>query len=160
MRKRAFWPLIVSLLVLATSLECSLVTRAFHNGELPAPTPAPPPDNAGQIDASTEFALEGTWVSDTDTGFGTTMHTELILEYDGTFSQQVTAGSLLTYDTGEYAVGDGFIHFVVHNHQPQEYNGQPLTWLTSFTYEYAFVDEDTLSFEDRVAGVAWLAYRQ
>ncbi|MDD5368300.1 MAG: hypothetical protein PHQ40_04390 [Anaerolineaceae bacterium] len=122
--------------------------------------PVVPPVDNGDQNAAPDYQLEGTWISQTDTGFGTVMDTELILEYTGTFSQLVTAGSLMTLDTGIYEVGDGFIRFVVENHEPKEYNGQAMSWATGFTYFYYFVDEDTISFEDHISGNSWLAYRE
>jgi hypothetical protein len=107
-----------------------------------------------------EGNLAGIWAADTDTGFGTTMHTELVLEYTGTFSQQVTAGSLMTLDTGTFVVGDGFIRFTCTHHEPTEYKGQPMNWLTGWTYYYTFIDADTVQFEDKIAKATWLMYRQ
>jgi len=118
-----------------------------------------PPVDPGQ-NAPPEYKLPGIWVSDTDTGYGTIMHTELILEYTGTFSQQVTAGSLMTWDVGVYEVGDGFIRFVVENHEPKEYMGRTMSWLTGFTYFYTFVDQNTILLEDHISGNSWYAFRE
>jgi hypothetical protein len=118
------------------------------------------PDDDRQGDENIVVKLPGTWVADTDTGFGTTMHTELILEYTGTFSQMVTAGSLMTLDTGTYDVRDGWIRFSVTHHEPTEYKGQPQNWLTGWTYYYSFIDADTVEFTDKIAGSTWQMHRK
>lgn len=169
--------LIIALLVCST-LGCSLVSSIFSpdrqdNDAAPVnpqdeQVPADPGQAAGdELVQGAEpeqgvinGSLPGIWVSDTDTGYGTTMHTELVLEYTGTFSQTVTAGSLMTWDVGTYAVGNGFIRFVVENHEPKEYLGQTMSWATGFTYYYTFIDEDTLLLEDRLIDTSWYAYRQ
>jgi hypothetical protein len=163
------WTLI-GLLVLVSGPGCATVGRIFHSAQNANPAVEPnvqPQPNVpdvgnqpGQNLENGEYNLAGTWESATDTGFGTTMYTELILEYTGTFSQQVTVADLLTYDTGEYFVGEDFIRFEVKNHEPKEYKGQPLNWLTGFTYYYTFIDEDTLQLEDKISGNTWLAYRK
>jgi hypothetical protein len=173
---------LTAILLAFTSLNCSLVTSVLDPGDRadrntqpeverqqdlpdpnraanPDPVDQPPPDDPGW-DYPDSFYLEGIWVSDTDTGYGTIMHTELILEYTGTFSQQVTAGSLMTWDVGTYEVGDGFIRFVVEDHEPKEYLDQTMSWLTGFTYYYEFVDDDTIIFEDHISGNSWYAYRE
>jgi hypothetical protein len=93
------------------------------------------------------------------TGYGV-LSTQLILEPTKKFSQQAVLGPLLTYDVGTYQVGEGFIHFVVQDHEPKEYNGQKMTWLTSWTYFYTVVDENTMTFEDRVARSSWTVRRR
>ena len=105
------------------------------------------------------FDLTGIWESYDQTSAGP-VSTELILEQTGTFSQTVTWGDLMTLETGTYVVGDGFIHFVVENHQPQSYQGQPMSWVDSFTYFFTPVDADTMGLEDHVAGTQWTVYRQ
>lgn len=65
----------------------------------------------------------------------------------------------MTCDVGTYQVGEGSIHFVVQDHEPKEYNGSRMKWLTSWTYFYAFVDENTMTFEDWVAGSRWAVHR-
>ncbi len=177
MRAKKIWPILLSLLLLISSLQCAAVTRLFSPGEQPENRdqgqPQPIPNNEGQANPQPQpfdegeiggdqpdYKLEGIWVSDTDTGYGTTMHTELVLEYTGTFSQQVTAGSLMTLDTGTYDVGDGWIRFTVTHHEPTEYKGKELNWMTGWTYYYTFIDENTVEFEDRLLGASWYAYRQ
>ena len=96
-------------------------------------------------------------VKSTDYGL---VSAELILEPTGAFSQQVTLGSLLTCDVGTYVVGDGFIHFTVTGHQPGEYAGKEMHWLTSFTYFYTPIDVNSMQLADRVAGTQWTMYRQ
>jgi hypothetical protein len=85
---------------------------------------------------------------------------ELVLKDDGTFSRTVTWGGLMTWDIGLYEVGGGFIHFAVQDHEPKEYLGQPLSYVTSFTYFYTFVDNDHVVFEDHLINTQWDMYRQ
>jgi len=103
----------------------------------PQPVPLDNPNPPAQ------FKLTGIWESQTQTAYGV-VYSQLILELTRTFSQQVTLGNLLTYDVGRYEVGDGFIHFVVENHEPKEYLGKQMSWLTSFTYFYTPIDENSM----------------
>ena len=155
-------------LLLLSSVACNLLAPRGRPTTQPQAQPANPqpapdnpdlPDDLANPDDNGDFTLEGTWVSETDTQLGV-MDTELILEYTGTFSQQVTLGDLLTYDVGTYAVGDGFIRFIVEKHEPKTYKGQEMHWLTSFTYYYTVVDADTMVFEDRIAGTRWTVHRK
>jgi hypothetical protein len=66
----------------------------------------------------------------------------------------------MTYDTGTYEVGEGYIHFTVEDHEPKVYQGKEMTWMHSFTYFYQFVDENTIQFEDRVIHTTWTATRR
>ena len=106
-----------------------------------------------------EFQLEGIWEAQVDTDYGT-VYSELILEHTGTFSQQVVLNDLMTYDTGAYQVGDGFIHFTVTNHEPKVYKGKQMTWVNSFTYFYTPVDANSMILEDHIAGTRWTVYRK
>jgi hypothetical protein len=160
MKRRSLLFISLSLIVVFTSIQCSLVSKIINPNSAPVPPLNVNPDQQGNPGQQNQFKLTGIWESQTDTGFGTTMYAELILEPTGTFSQQVTVADLMTLDTGSYAVGDSFIRFVVTNHEPKEYKGQPMNWLTSFTYYYSVVDANTVIFEDRVAGSQWYAYRQ
>jgi hypothetical protein len=85
---------------------------------------------------------------------------ELLLQDNGQFSQTVRWNGLMTYDVGLYEVGDGFIHFAVQDHEPKEYQGQPLSYPTSFTYFYRWVGADHVVFEDHIVNTEWDAYRQ
>jgi hypothetical protein len=84
----------------------------------------------------------------------------LILEHTRTFSQQVVLNDLMTYDTGTYQVGDGFIHFAVTNHEPKVYKGKQMTWVNSFTYFYTPVDANSMILEDHIMGTRWTVYRK
>jgi hypothetical protein len=171
MKSRTIWPILICALLIVSSVQCAAATRFFspgtqeQNREDNQPQPAPENDaeplDQGDFEGDPFGGdLEGMWTADTDTGYGTTMHTELVLEYTGTFSQQVTAGSLMTLDTGTYEVGDGFIRFTCTHHEPTEYKGRPMQWQTGWTYYYSFIDEDTVQFEDKIAGATWLMYRE
>ena len=177
MRNRRGLVILFSLLVLIFGMQCSLLSirgkAKTQPGVQPQPVNPQPaaPDNPVQPDnpnlpgdnnnqnGAGPIQIAGMWESQTDTQLGT-MVTELILEHTGTFSQQVTLGDLLTYDVGTYAVGEGFIRFIVENHEPKTYKGQQMHWLTSFTYFYTVVDSDTMIFEDRVAGTQWTVHRR
>jgi len=88
------------------------------------------------------------------------MNTQLILDDKKKFSQQAVLNDLMTYDVGAYQTGEGYIHFVVEDHEPKFYHGQPMTWLKSWTYFYTVVDENSMTFEDRIARTSWTVYRQ
>jgi hypothetical protein len=134
----------------------------FNNGN-PPDNQVPPANNVNPADNNPNnagrFQLEGTWGSQSDTQYGVVNYA-LILEHTGTFSQQVILNDLLTYDVGTYAVGDGFIRFIVENHEPKTYKGQDMHWLTSFTYFYTVLDAGSMSLEDRVGGTRWTVYRR
>jgi hypothetical protein len=131
------------------------------------PEPLVPPENIPPENQNppenqkppAQFKLTGIWESQTNTDFGI-VYTELILEPTKTFSQQVVLNDLMTYDVGTYEDGEGFIHFVVEDHQPKEYKGQPMHWVTSFTYFYTVVDENTMILEDRIIGTRWTINRR
>jgi hypothetical protein len=119
-------------------------------------------DNPVQQDnppPAAQFQLEGIWEAQVETDYGT-VYSELILEHTRTFSQQVVLGDLMTYDTGTYQVGDGFIHFAVTNHEPKVYKGKDMTWVNSFTYFYTPVDANSMTLEDHIAGTRWTVYRK
>jgi hypothetical protein len=105
-----------------------------------------------------QFEWAGVWRSQVQTTYGI-MNTELILEPTNKFSQQAFLNNYMTYDVGTYQVGEGFLHFVVGDHEPKVYLGKPLTWVTSWTYFYTVVDQDTVIFEDRVIRSKWTVYR-
>ncbi len=125
----------------------------------PVPEQQPIPDTGGQPGAPAPFKVTGIWTSQVSTEYGT-VFTQLILEPTGTFSQQVVLGSLMTYDVGTYVVGEGYIHFTVTDHEPKEYQGKPMHWVTSFTYFFTAVDPDTMQVLDRITGNQWTMHRQ
>jgi hypothetical protein len=165
--------ILFGILLLLAGMACSLLPSGDRTNPQPVnPQPVPPnnqappannvnpPENNNNNPNNTaQFQLEGTWGSQTDTQYGVVNY-ELILEHTRTFSQQVILGDLLTYDVGTYAVGDGFIRFIVENHEPKTYKGKDMHWLTSFTYFYTVVDAGSMIFEDRIAGTQWTVYRR
>jgi hypothetical protein len=86
---------------------------------------------------------------------------ELLLTPEKTFSQAIYWNGLMTYDTGIYDTGEGFVHFAVQQHQPVVYgpNGSPMAYVTSFTYFYTFVDDNHVVFSDHIVNTSWDAYR-
>ena len=174
MRSRAHLLLFLSILLLMSSLGCRLVASIFQPDqpvqpiqpvEIPPPNDQLPepliePENLPDPELPVDFQLAGIWEAEVDTGYGSTLYFELILEHTGTFSQQVLLGDLMTYDVGTYVVGDGFIHFMVENHEPKVYKGKDMTWVNSFTYFYTVVDGDTLTFEDHIQDSTWTVYRR
>jgi hypothetical protein len=121
----------------------------------PGQPPAGP--NSGMARPA-QFRLEGIWNSQVQTAYGA-MTTQLILQPGGKFSQQSVMGPYMTYDVGTYTVGEGYIHFNVQDHEPKMYNGQQMHWITSWTYFYTIVNENAMTFEDRVANSRWTVYR-
>jgi hypothetical protein len=105
-----------------------------------------------------QFQLSGIWNSQVQTQYGV-MKTELILDDAKKFSQQAFLGYLMTYDVGTYQTGDGYIHFVVQDHEPKMYNGEKMTWIASWTYFYTVEDDNTMVFEDRIAHSRWTVKR-
>jgi hypothetical protein len=120
--------------------------------------PQPPPGEA-KTPPVDQSQIPGIWSSQVQTAYGP-MRTVLVLDLTKKFSQQSTLGYLMTYDVGTYEVGDGYIHFVVQDHEPKVYNGQPMTWLKSWTYLYTVTDANTMIFEDRVAQSRWTVHRE
>lgn len=104
--------------------------------------------------------LVGLWNWNVSNPIGGPTLGELILQADGQFSQTISWNNLMTYDAGTYEAGAGFLHFAVQDHQPTEYNGQPLTWPTSFTYFFTIVTADHIVLEDRIVNTQWDAYRE
>ena len=103
--------------------------------------------------------IVGIWASQQQTAYGT-IYTQVILERTGTYSMQAWWSDLLTYETGTYQVGDGFIHFMLTNYEPKIYKGRwmsrPMTW----TAWYTIVDQNTMEWEDRIVKSRWTVYRQ
>jgi hypothetical protein len=117
-----------------------------------------PDQNQGKQPDGEDFDIIGIWESQVDTGQGT-VSTQLILERTGTFSQVVTWNDLMTLDTGEYNIVGNAIHFTVTHHEPTEYKGQSLTWVTSFTYFVAPIDATSMNVEDRIINTSWTMYK-
>jgi hypothetical protein len=184
MKSKRIWLLAFCAAFLALGMACLLTGKtqpqpsAPQNNPVPQPLPQNnnPPDNnpsdnnppdvnppqpapLENQNPPAQFKLTGIWESQTQTAYGM-VYSELILEPTKTFSQQVTLGNLLTYDVGRYEVGDGFIHFVVEDHEPKEYLGKKMSWLTSFTYFYTPIDENSMLLEDHVAGTQWTMIRR
>jgi hypothetical protein len=112
-----------------------------------------------QTAAPSQFEVAGIWNSEVQTVYGM-MQTQLILDLAKKFSQQAFLGAFMTYDIGTYTLGEGYLHFAVQDHEPKTYNGQPMTWLKSWTCFYTVVDANTMTFEDRIANSRWTVYRQ
>ncbi|MBI4672123.1 MAG: hypothetical protein HY741_10715 [Chloroflexi bacterium] len=114
----------------------------------------PPPDTApGAID------LVGIWTSAETTQYGT-VYAETILERNNNYSHQVRWGDLMTYEVGVYQAGDGFIHFSVQDYQPKEYKGTALSRPLSWTVYFTVVDENTMTWEDRIMNTRWQVHRR
>ncbi len=105
-----------------------------------------------------QFQLAGIWNSQVETQYGV-MRTELILDDAKNFSQQAFLDWMMTYDVGTYQVGEGYIHFNARDHEPKEYNGKKMAWITSWTYLYTVVDDNTMTFEDRITHGRWTVKR-
>jgi hypothetical protein len=179
MKLRRIWLTGYCVFLLLFSVQCQLIRLPTNQQQSPDNQPAiqqprpiennqpqpepldnnPPfqPQDNPQPDG--QFRLEGIWEAQVDTEFGT-VYSELILEPTRTFSQQVLFNDLMTYDTGTYQVGQGFIHFAVENHEPKVYKGQEMTWVNSFTYFYTPVDANSMILEDRIASTRWTVYRK
>ena len=111
-----------------------------------------PPALAGQ------FQIFGIWKSAVNTIYGT-MYTELVLQPNKKFSQTAVLNNLMTWDIGTVELGDGYVHFLVQDHEPKVYNGKQMSWAKSFTYFYTVVDENTIACEDRVVNTRWTMHR-
>jgi hypothetical protein len=117
-----------------------------------------PDQNQGNQPDFGDFDIVGIWESQVDTDVGT-VSTSLILERTGTFSQVATWNDLMTLDTGEYNIVGNAIHFTVTHHEPTEYKGQPLTWVTSFTYFVTPIDATSMYVEDHIMNTSWTMYK-
>jgi hypothetical protein len=102
----------------------------------------------------------GVWKSTTDTIYGQ-LNVELILKPDKHFSQLSTMNGLMAFDEGtiEIIEKENFIHFVVTDHEPKEYNGVKIKWLESWGYFYKVIDKDSMEFEDKIAKQRWIVRR-
>jgi hypothetical protein len=134
-----------------------LLGRRATPADIGVPEPQPPPGEKA-TPTPDRSPVCGIWSSEVQTAYGP-MKTVLVLDAAKKFSQQSTLGYLMTYDVGTYEVGDGYIHFVVQDHEPKVYNGQPMTWLKSWTYLYTVTDANTMIFEDRIAQSRWTVHR-
>ena len=177
MKKRMVWTLVFCLVLIFASVQCQLLFPASHSGTNNQQGNQPINNQQGnnqqennqqennnlqgdnQDPGLMDFDLTGIWELTTSTANGD-VYSELILENTGTFSQQVTWGDMMTYDTGTYVVMDGFIHFYVDHHEPQYYQGQPMSYVTSFSYYYTPYDANTMLFEDHTMGTSWWVYRE
>jgi hypothetical protein len=102
--------------------------------------------------------LLGVWRSQVSTALGTGA-SETILMPNGKFSKTFRCGNLITWDTGTYSVGEGYIHFEITDHEPKVYNGKRMTWVKSETVFFKFVDQDRIQCHDRITGASWEAVR-
>lgn len=114
----------------------------------PLPNPAP-----GAID------VVGIWTSEETTPYGT-VYAETILQRNNNYSHQVRWNDLMTYETGVYQVGDGFIHFNVQDYQPKTYKGTDLSRPLSWTVYFTVVDANTMVWEDRIMNTRWQVHRR
>jgi hypothetical protein len=117
----------------------------------------PPQDQENQPGIQ-DFSVVGIWESQIDTDRGL-VSTQLVLEHTGTFSQAVTWNGLMTLDTGVYTIIGNAVHFTVTHHEPTEYMGQPLSWVTSFTYFVTPVDATTMQVEDHIMKTSWTMHK-
>jgi hypothetical protein len=155
----------------AVSLACNFVTgnrqpvqqdqqnqQQHQQQDQPPDLNLQPDQNQGTQPDVEDFDIVGIWESQVDTDQGT-VSTQLILEHTGTFSQAVTWNDLMALDTGEYNIVGNAIHFTVTHHEPTEYMGQPLTWVTSFTYFVTPIDATSMIVEDHIMDTSWTMYK-
>jgi hypothetical protein len=104
--------------------------------------------------------LFGVWKTTASTIYGQ-LTVELILKPDKHFSQLSTMNGLMAFDEGtiEIVEKENFIHFVVTDHEPKQYNGVEITWLKSWGYFYKVLDKDRMEFEDRIVKERWTVHR-
>lgn len=102
--------------------------------------------------------LAGIWKSKIKTPYGPAF-VEVILKRNGKFSKTVKWRGLMTYDTGTYKVGKGFIHFTIKDHEPKYYKGVRQHWVKSETIFFRMVNRNKLICEDRIFKTKWVAYR-
>ncbi len=76
--------------------------------------------------------LVGVWQAHFSTPLGPAV-SQTILMPDGSFTKTVRAGGMMTWDAGMYSVGQGYIHFYIHDHEPKIYKGVRMHWVTSET---------------------------
>lgn len=102
--------------------------------------------------------LVGVWQAHFSTPLGPAV-SQTILMPDGGFTKTVRAGGMMTWDAGMYSVGQGYIHFYIHDHEPKIYKGVRMHWVTSETVFFHMTGPDRMICEDRVTGNRWQAYR-
>jgi len=117
-----------------------------------------PDQNQGDPPDDGVFDIVGIWDSQVDTSQGL-VSTRLILEHTGTFSQTVTWNGLMTLDTGEYNIIGNAVHFTVTHHEPTEFQGQPMSWVASFTYFVTPIDATSMMVEDHIMNTNWTMYK-
>ncbi|MCX6064740.1 MAG: hypothetical protein NT121_03165 [Chloroflexi bacterium] len=117
-----------------------------------------PDQNQGNQPNNGAFDIVGIWDSQVETSQGT-VSTRLILEHTGTFSQTVTWNGLMTLDTGEYNIIGNAVHFTVTHHEPTEFQDQPMSWVTSFTYFVTPIDATSMQVEDHIMNTSWTMYK-
>lgn len=105
------------------------------------------------------FNLVGIWEAQIPTDYGG-MFTQMILQPNGSYSYQVVLGDLMTWETGFYETGPGYIHFALQNYGPTTYKGTELSRPMSWSVFYTVVDADTMVWEDRVLGSRWTVHRR
>jgi hypothetical protein len=124
------------------------------------PQQAPPAQPAWPQQAPpVSFNLVGIWEAQIPTEYGI-MYTQMILQPNGSYSYQVILGDLMTWETGFYEVGSGYIHFTLQNYGPTTYKGTELSRPMSWSVFYTVVDADTMVWEDRVLGSQWTVRRR
>ena len=103
-------------------------------------------------------SLVGLWRSHIPTQWGQ-IACEVIFFPNGSFSKACVLGSLMTRDTGQYTVGEGFVHFNITDHEPKTYMNKPMTWAKSETWFFKFEGANRVIFADRITRQRWTAYR-
>ncbi len=126
-------------------------------GQPQAPPQLQPP--VPQRPAPAAISLPGIWESQTMTGYGV-IYSQMILQPNNSYSYQVVLGDLVTWETGIYEAGEGFVHFSVLDYEPKVYKGTVMSRPTSWTVFYTVVDENTMIWEDRVLGTQWTVHRR
>lgn len=121
--------------------------------------PQPQQPQQPQPQRQPAFSVVGIWESQIMTDYGV-MYTQMVLQHDGSYSYQVVLGEYMTWEVGLYEVGQDFIHFSVQDYGPREYKGTEMSRPTSWTVFYTVVDENTMTWEDRVLGQRWTVYRR
>lgn len=111
----------------------------------------------GRYDAAAQDLI-GTWSSQISTPIclGTS---ETTLMPNGGFSKTFRCGQLVTWDTGTYAVGEGYIHFDITDHEPKKYNGKHMHWVKSETVFFKLTGPNRMMCHDRLTGGSWEAVR-
>lgn len=93
----------------------------------------------------------GVWFYQLQTAYGP-LNYQLIMDQSMRFGCQCNMNGLMGYDSGIYQHQEGFLHFVVRDHEPKFLNGRRQHWITSWGYHYTVVDPNNMIFEDRLVG--------